>query len=62
MTTYLFENFLGFSLPMSEQQEVPPIADGPALGSFNAFLPNRGKLLSCINDLNSLLISKIDKG
>ncbi|MGB3513513.1 MAG: CHRD domain-containing protein [Microcoleaceae cyanobacterium] len=39
MTTYLFDNFLGLSLPMSELQEVPPIADSPAEGTFNAFLP-----------------------
>ena len=45
MTTYLFENFLGLSLPMSEQQEVPPIADGPASGSFNAFLPGNTLLI-----------------
>ncbi|NET24063.1 CHRD domain-containing protein [Okeania sp. SIO1I7] len=45
MTTYLFDNFLGLSLPMSELQEVPPIADGPALGSFNAFLPGNTLLI-----------------
>lgn len=39
MTTYLFDNFFGLSVPMSELQQVPPIADGPAEGTFNAFLP-----------------------
>jgi len=39
MATYSFENFLGLSLPISELQEVPPIADGPATGTFDVFLP-----------------------
>ncbi|NEQ35764.1 MAG: CHRD domain-containing protein [Okeania sp. SIO3I5] len=40
MATYSFENFLGLSVPMSELQEVPPIVDGPATGTFDVFLPN----------------------
>ncbi|MEM1167943.1 MAG: CHRD domain-containing protein [Cyanobacteria bacterium P01_H01_bin.35] len=39
MATYSFDNFLGLTLPMSELQEVPPIADGSAIGTFDVFLP-----------------------
>ncbi|MDJ0516144.1 MAG: CHRD domain-containing protein [Trichodesmium sp. MO_231.B1] len=45
MATYSFDNFLGLSLPISELQEVPPIADGPATGTFDAFLPGNILLL-----------------
>ncbi len=45
MATFSFDNFLGLSLPISELQEVPPIADGPATGTFDAFLPGNILLL-----------------
>ncbi|MGB3508216.1 MAG: CHRD domain-containing protein [Microcoleaceae cyanobacterium] len=38
MTTYLLENFANLSLSMSESQEVPPVADGPASGEFDVIL------------------------
>ncbi|MGD1807795.1 CHRD domain-containing protein [Dapis sp. BLCC M126] len=52
MATYSFDNFLGLSLPISELQEVPPIADGPATGSFDAFLP--GNILLVEGDFEQL--------
>ncbi|MDY7003904.1 MAG: CHRD domain-containing protein [Cyanobacteriota bacterium] len=56
MTTYLFDNFLGLSLPMSELQEVPPIADGPAEGTFDAFLPGNVLLIEGnFDELSSIL-------
>ncbi|NEP77344.1 MAG: hypothetical protein F6K39_03640 [Okeania sp. SIO3B3] len=56
MSTYLFENFLGLSLPISELQEVPPIADGPAEGTFDAFLPGNILIIEgSFDQLSSIL-------
>ncbi len=52
MPTYSFDNFLGLSLPISELQEVPPIADGLATGTFDAFLP--GNILLVEGDFEQL--------
>ncbi len=52
MATYLFEDFFRLSLPISEQQEVPPIEDGPATGTFDAFLP--GNILLVEGDFEQL--------
>ena len=38
MANYLFPDFFGLSVPMSEVQEVPPVENGPALGEFDVFL------------------------